>query len=27
VFMRRQSGDQMIYLPTRGNLVAPYRVR
>jgi hypothetical protein len=27
VFTRRQSGDQMIYLPTRGNLVAPYRVR
>jgi hypothetical protein len=27
VFTRRQSRDEVIYLPTRGNLVAPYRVR
>ena len=27
VFSRRQSSDPVIYLPTRGNLVAPYRVR
>jgi hypothetical protein len=27
VFARRQSSDPMIYLPTRGNLVAPYRIR
>ena len=27
VFTRRQSSDQVIYLPTRGNLVAPYRIR
>jgi hypothetical protein len=27
VFARRQSSDPVIYLPTRGNLVAPYRVR
>jgi hypothetical protein len=27
VFTRRQSSDPVIYLPTRGNLVAPYRVR
>jgi hypothetical protein len=27
VYTRRQSGDEVIYLPTRGNLVAPYQVR
>jgi hypothetical protein len=27
VFTRRQPSDQLIYLPTRENLIAPYRVR
>jgi hypothetical protein len=27
VFTRRQTGDEMIYLPTRDNLIAPYRVK
>jgi hypothetical protein len=27
VFTRCQSSDPVIYLPTRGNLVAPYRVK